>query len=60
MREGRKRQIRRVAAGLGHPVIRLIREKIGPISLGNLEPGVWRNLTREEVSALREAAFGRQ
>lgn len=60
MREGRKRQIRRIAAGLGHPVIRLIREKIGPISLGNLEPGAWRNLTVEEVSLLRETAFGRQ
>ncbi len=60
MREGRKRQIRRVAAGLGHPVNRLIRKKIGPISLGNLEPGAWRNLTSEEISALRETAFGRR
>jgi 23S rRNA pseudouridine2605 synthase len=59
MHEGRKRQIRRIAAGLGHPVIRLIRQRIGPISLGNLEPGAWRKLTSEEVSALRKTAFGR-
>lgn len=53
MREGRKRQIRRVAARLGHPVIRLVRINIGPIELGNLKPGEWRHLTSNELVSLR-------
>ncbi len=53
MREGRKRQIRRIANMLGHPVKQLVREKIGPISLGKLKIGDWRNLTPEEVSTLK-------
>ncbi len=54
LREGRKRQIRRVAALLGHPVVRLIRVRIGPIRLGDLLPGKWRLLTPAEVRALRK------
>jgi pseudouridine synthase len=54
MREGRKRQIRRVANMLGFPVTHLVREKIGPLNLGNLKPGEWRHLTRGEVSALKK------
>lgn len=57
MREGRKRQIRRVAAMLGHPVTRLIREQIGPLRLGNLDQGAWRHLDQGEVAALRRAAL---
>ncbi len=53
MREGRKRQIRRVANMLGFPVTQLVREKIGPLSLGNLKPGDWRHLTDREVAALK-------
>lgn len=60
MREGRKRQIRRVAAQLGHEVLHLSREQIGPIHLGNLELGKWRHLTDQEVSALRKQAFRRK
>lgn len=56
LREGRKRQIRRVAAMLGHPVHRLIRVRIGSLRLGDLKPGQWRRLTRAEVKALRSAA----
>ena len=55
LREGRKRQIRRVAAMLGHPVNRLIRVRIGSLHLGDLEPGQWRRLTRVEVKALQSA-----
>jgi 23S rRNA pseudouridine2605 synthase len=55
LREGRKRQIRRVASLLGHPVLRLIRERIGPLKLERLEPGGWRHLSRGEVAALRRA-----
>lgn len=53
MGEGRKRQIRRVANMLGFPVKQLVREKIGPLSLGNLKPGDWRHLTDQEVAALK-------
>ncbi|MGH2535811.1 MAG: pseudouridine synthase [Candidatus Promineifilaceae bacterium] len=55
MSEGRKRQIRRIAALLGHPVERLIREQIGPLRLGELEPGQWRHLAPAELSALKSA-----
>jgi len=58
LREGRKRQIRRVAAALGHPVQRLLRERIGPLSLGDLPPGEWRHLTAAEVRDLRQSAAG--
>lgn len=52
LREGRKRQVRRVAAMLGHPVRRLIRVRIGPLQLGDLKPGQWRKLTDAEVRAI--------
>lgn len=54
LREGRKRQIRRVAAQLGHPVLKLLRERIGPILLGDLASGAWRYLTANEIRELRE------
>ncbi len=55
MREGRKRQIRRVSNMLGYPVTQLVREKIGPLTLGNLKLGDWRHLTEKEVAALKAA-----
>ncbi|MCA9949205.1 MAG: rRNA pseudouridine synthase [Anaerolineales bacterium] len=55
LREGRKRQIRRIAAAFGHPVRHLRRERIGPISIGNLKPGEWRHLSKEEVADLQTA-----
>lgn len=57
LREGRKRQIRRIAAMLGHPVTRLVREKIGPIGLGDLKPGDWRYLSPKEVDRLQKAVY---
>jgi 16S rRNA U516 pseudouridylate synthase RsuA-like enzyme len=54
LREGRKRQIRRVAEWLGHPVQQIVRVRIGPIHLGNLQPGKWRHLTKQEIEALQE------
>jgi pseudouridine synthase len=53
LREGRKRQIRRVAAMLRHPVRRLIRVRIGPIHLGALAPGEWRHLNEKELGKLK-------
>lgn len=55
LREGRKREVRRMMAALELPVKRLVRLSFGPIELGKLEPGEWRELTAEEVGALREA-----
>lgn len=55
LREGRKRQIRRIAALLGHPVTRLTRLRIGPIELGKIGPGEWRFLTVQEIRALRRS-----
>jgi 23S rRNA pseudouridine2605 synthase len=52
MHEGRKHQIRRIAAQLGHPVTKLLRERIGPVELGHLKPGDWRHLTGDERSRL--------
>lgn len=50
--EGRNRQIRRVAAALGHPVKRLHRTAIGPIQLQQLAPGHRRELTSAEIAEL--------
>jgi 23S rRNA pseudouridine2605 synthase len=52
MHEGRKRQIRRVAALLGHPVRELKRVRLGPLRLGTLEIGQWRYLTAKEIDEL--------
>jgi len=55
LREGRKRQIRRMCDAVGHPVQRLVRVKMGPIELGELRPGEWRLLSEEELRRLRES-----
>ena len=55
IQEGLNRQIRRMTATVGHPTLRLVRVGIGPLILGNLQPGEWRNLTRQEVNVLRTA-----
>jgi 23S rRNA pseudouridine2457 synthase len=52
LREGRNRQIRRMTAAVGHPTLRLVRVAVGPIELGKLPPGVWRDLTGLELAAL--------
>lgn len=50
--EGRNRQVRRMTATVGHPTLRLVRIAIGPITLGDLSPGHWRDLTPDELKAL--------
>ena len=52
--EGRKRQIRRALVALGHPVLRLLRVRMGPLRLGELELGSARRLTPEERIQLLE------
>lgn len=53
MREGRKREVRRLFDAVGYPVRRLVRERLGPIRLGELPPGQWVELTAREVEAIR-------
>jgi pseudouridine synthase len=55
LREGRKRQIRRMIALFGLTVIRLVRVRFGSVSLGGLPAGKWRELSEAEVAALRGA-----
>jgi len=55
LREGRKRQIRRMLALFGLPVRRLVRVRFGPLALDPLAPGRWRELEPQEVRALRVA-----
>jgi 23S rRNA pseudouridine2457 synthase len=56
--EGRKRQVRHMTAAVGHPTLRLVRVGIGPLELGELAPGAWRELAPEELSALRAMLHG--
>lgn len=55
IKEGRNRQIRKMCEGVGLEVARLRRVSVGPIKLGMLKPGAYRNLTAEELRALRNA-----
>lgn len=54
--EGRNRQVRRMCEAVGHPVLRLVRMRIGPIVDPRLAPGRWRPLSPVEVHSLAEAA----
>jgi 23S rRNA pseudouridine2605 synthase len=58
MGEGRNREVRRMFEAIGHPVERLVRTSIGPISDRTLGPGAWRVLTPSEVVSLYR--YGRQ
>lgn len=55
IKEGRNRQIRRMCEAVGLEVARLRRTSVGPIKLGMLKPGTWRDLTPEELRAIRNA-----
>lgn len=52
--EGRHKIIKRLFKQLGNYVLRITRTRIGSIGIGKLRPGMWRELSREEVAALRE------
>jgi len=56
LHEGKNRHIRRMFEQLGHPVSKLRRETYGTISLDKMQPGTYRELTRQEVHQLKELA----
>ena len=56
--EGRNQQVRRMCEAIGHPVLRLVRTRIGPITDRKLKAGEWRELTADEVRQLDQAASG--
>lgn len=57
--EGKNRQIRKMCAQAGLTVTRLQRVSEGPVKLGELKVGAWRHLSKEEVAALKRAAYGK-
>ena len=50
--EGKNRQVRHMTAAIGHPTLRLVRVALGPLPLGTLEPGKYRELDTAEVRRL--------
>ncbi|PQO42887.1 pseudouridine synthase [Blastopirellula marina] len=56
--EGKNREIRRLMAKIGHKVLRLKRISMGPLRLGEMPEGAYRELKAGEIKALRDAAFG--
>ena len=54
--EGRKHQVKRMLAAVGHPVSRLHRSRYGPLTLAGLAAGTWRELTPAEVELLRQTS----
>ena len=54
LREGKKRQVRQMTAAVGLPTLRLVRVRIGPISIEELKPGEWRLLDEQEVGILMD------
>jgi pseudouridine synthase len=55
LREGRNREVRRLMEAVDLPVLRLRRVRFGPIRLGKVRPGEWRELTEREIRALRDS-----
>jgi 23S rRNA pseudouridine2457 synthase len=55
LREGLNRQVRRITSAVGHPTLRLVRVAIGPVVLGSLQPGEWRDLTSREIAQIYSA-----
>jgi len=53
LEEGKKHQVRKMTAATGFPTLRLVRVAIGKLRLGDLKPGEWRQLSKEEVKQLK-------
>jgi len=58
LKEGRKREVKRLCQAIGHPVRRLLRIGLGSLKLGDLEPGKWRKLSSREVQGLYRSPKG--
>lgn len=56
LHEGMNRQIRRMTAAVGHPTLRLVRVGIGPIALGDLQMGQWRELSVQDIARIGKTA----
>ena len=56
--EGRKHQVKRMLGAVGHEVVALHRDGFGPLALGTLAPGAWRELDDREVSELEASVRG--
>ncbi len=54
LKEGKKHQIRRMTTQVGFPTLRLVRIAVGPIVIGDMQPGEWRELTPFELSHLKK------
>lgn len=50
--EGKNRQVRRMTAAAGFPTLRLVRTRIGQVTLGNMQPGEWREINAGELNSL--------
>lgn len=57
LHEGRNRQVRRMAALVGHPVLRLVRIRVGPLTIEGLSPGKKKALSTEENARLYKSIF---
>jgi 23S rRNA pseudouridine2457 synthase len=55
LQEGRNRQVRRMTAAVGHPTLRLVRIRIGSLSIDGLAPGKWRHVHPAELNALKNS-----
>lgn len=55
--EGKKRQVKRMFSAIGHPVLTLHRASFGPLTLGDLQLGSWRELTDNEIKELKAAVL---
>lgn len=60
LHSGKNRVVRRMMEAVGFPVLDLTRKSFGPMRLGNLKPGQFRELSKLEVSMLMEAATGKE
>src|SRR5208337_1033872 len=56
--EGKNREVRRMIEAAGFKVLKLVRTRIGPLTLAGLEVGKWRQLTPSEVAAVRKSSAG--
>lgn len=56
--EGKKHQVKRMLAAVGHEVVRLHRDEFGPIALGGVAPGCWRELDARERATIEALAGG--